>query len=298
MTSLIECLPNEPRLSNVEQQTQLTTDYLESFAKEVEQLFIRLRRELDSSLRQSKPEKLGKPYPLGQCLEISQAMWHALKQVDQSALTQKEAQGYQAFVRFIQAGGELKQVWGDLRGQYFQNAFLLGSWYLDVANDTVDVNKCPVEIMPFEQSELVPIKDFFHFSEVARQYWQAIVLPNVLVPSLAQYFPIIVLQPNTGPQLHGLFDYMIALTQRQQFMPSEAALQHMTFPDEWFSVLRPHSDFGQNLPKALSECRAESIKTCRMAREQAQYLDHNARNQAVKQALQVNKAWQRLKVEF
>ena len=45
--------------------------------------------------------------------------------------------GRRALRAFLRAGGTLRRVWGDLRGQFFQNAFQLGTLYLDVANDSV-----------------------------------------------------------------------------------------------------------------------------------------------------------------
>lgn len=294
----IACLPNEPRLTDPVHQAQLTEQFLQPYANQIEHLFLSLRSRLDVSLRKSLPIKLNKPYPLGQCLEISKAFWDALKQVDVKSLSNDDTLGYQALVRFINAGGELKQVWGDLRGQYFQNAFVLGSWYLDVANDTVDANKKPVEILPFSESGLVPIKDFFHFEKVAQSYWNAVVLPNFLIPKLAPYFPIIVLQPHAGPQLQGIFDYMIALTTREGFQPSEAVLEKMNFPEAWFQALRQYSDFGQQLPTTMEECKQLSINACYQARENNLQADNSARNLFVKEALQVNQHWQGIRIQY
>ena len=47
------------------------------------------------------------------------------------------ASGLIALVAFMSHGGTMRKVWGDLRGEYFQNAFIVGSLYVDVANYTV-----------------------------------------------------------------------------------------------------------------------------------------------------------------
>ncbi|MEL7969110.1 hypothetical protein AAG587_22330 [Vreelandella neptunia] len=66
--------------------------------------------------------------------------------------------------QFFRQGGLVRQVWGDLRGEYFQNALLVGGLYVDVANDIVDPRKPPGEILPFAEARLAPISDFHHFS--------------------------------------------------------------------------------------------------------------------------------------
>ena len=292
------CLPNEPCIVNSEQQWRLTDEFLNGYLSYIENLFIAIRRQLDRYLRQAKPQKLGKPYPLGQCLEISQAFERLFKQLKPSSFNVPEHEiACQAIQDFLLAGGKFRQVWGDLRGEYFQNAFTLGSLYVDVANDTVDPNKPPVEILPFTEANLSPIKDFFHFKRIAERYWQAQVLPNLLVPSLAPYFPLIVLQPNSGPQLQGLFDYMIALTQRDLFQPSEEVLKQLAFPEALFIKACSWQEVAvQPFPMNKEQRRQAAIQTCQMAREKQDYKDRQCRDRAVQKALLVNQQWLNLRL--
>jgi hypothetical protein len=63
--------------------------------------FFAVRAQIDLKLMPLCPYKLGKPYPLGQCLEISQEAQQMLKEVDPSILTDKTAQtGYLAYRHF------------------------------------------------------------------------------------------------------------------------------------------------------------------------------------------------------
>jgi len=294
---LLPLLPNEPRLLQSAREKALTTRFLQPAWADLERLFVWLRGELDGPLREQRPDKLGKPYPLGQCLEISQAMEKRLARLNGEALAGSEDEpGYRALRAFIDHGGTLRQVWGDLRGQYFQNAFLLGDCYLDVANDTVDAAKPPVELLPFAESGLVPIRDYAHFTRVAERYWQARVLPNHLLPELAPYFPLVVIQPGGRAQLHGLFDYLISLTCRGAFQPSEAALKAPPLDAAVFTRLREGVDPALTLPASPRDGREQALAACRRARKAGRHQDVAARNAAVKSALAVNGQLARLQV--
>jgi hypothetical protein len=218
-------LPNEPRLCQPEQQRRLTARYLRHVTPALEHLLTQLRAQLDPALASAQPLKHGKAYPLGQCLEISLAVQQAIQRLDPRTLDRRAAEAYTALASFLHHGGVIRQVWGDLRGQYFQNAFLIGTLYVDVANDSVDRHKPPVEILPLADSGLIPIADYAHFSRIARAYWQAELYPNHLLPTLAPYFPLISLTAGGTPRLQAGNDYMLALTQRQAFAPSAAILR-------------------------------------------------------------------------
>ena len=287
------CLPNEPRIVDPKLQGRLTDEYLSEYQPQIEQLFTELRRQLNVHLRNVKPIKLGKAYPLGQCLEISQAFEVAFAQLEPSKLsTPEHFIAFQAIKAFIAAGGEFRQVWGDLRGEYFQNAFILGDWYVDVANDTVNANKPSIEILPFEQSGLRPIQNFAHFAVIAKRYWQAVCLPNILVPELAHHFPIIVLQPNAGPQLQGLFDYMIALTRQSAFCLSEEAILGLSFPESLFQTFQHNSWASAEVPNTVSEGKQLALAECQRARAAGVHDSLLIRDQAIQHALRVNRTWQ------
>ncbi|BBI49679.1 hypothetical protein HORIV_21000 [Vreelandella olivaria] len=121
-------LPNEPRIADEAVQTGLTEQYLLPLIDELATLFVGLRHTLDVELRKVRPVKQGKPYPLGQCLEISQALLQRLSQLEPATLEPEAARGFQALTHFVRQGGLVRQVWGDLRGDYFQNALLVGGF--------------------------------------------------------------------------------------------------------------------------------------------------------------------------
>ncbi|WP_156496499.1 hypothetical protein [Marinomonas aquimarina] len=286
-------LPNEPKITNLDLQAYLTHLHLQPIAQDLERLFLILRSRLDTPLAQKQPSKLGKPYPLGQCLEISQAFAEKLAAVNVADLKEPAMQNaFLALQKFTKSGGELRQVWGDLRGDYFQNAFILGVWYVDVANDTVNPNKPSVEILPFAESGLRPIQNFAHFAVIAKRYWKAVCLPNLIYPELAPFFPLIVLQPNAAPQLHGMFDYMIALTMGSEFRMSEEALKALPFPEHLYAAMAAQKGMD------LGTAREQSLAACSQARALGHHLSEDARHRAIQNALQVNHSLKALTVRF
>ncbi len=258
-------LPNEPRVVDTARQQQLTERFLLPQLAEVAAFFLALRAQVDDELAPRQPVKLGKPYPLGQCLEISIAAEQRLKSMTPAQLPSAAAcAGHAAYLAFRRAGGILRQVWGDLRGEFFQNAFQLGSLYLDVSNDTVTPSKPKVEILPFAEARFVAIRDYQHFSQLARRYWKVQVYPNHLLPELAPYCPLLWIFPDGRLMLGDVSAYMVSLTQASRFQSSEQVLATGTLPDALFyqaqQVLRGHpqlaSDPASGRRQALQACRA------------------------------------------
>ncbi len=295
-------LPNEPRIPDEQREQALTVRFLSPALAELESLFLALRGELDPALRQARPVKQGKPFPLGQCLEISQAVQRQLQQLDPATLDGDAAQGYRALAAFMQHGGSVRQVWGDLRGEYFQNAFLVGTLYVDVANDTVDPAKPSVEVLPFAASRLVPVADYRHFARVAARYWQARVYPNHLLPELAPFFPLITVTAAGFVQLQAASNYMIALTLAGAFRPAETVLAEAPMNASLFGLLRQRlASQPCALPVALAAYpeagRAAALAMCQTYREQEIMEDTQRRDTAVKAVLRVNGELARFRVE-
>ena len=231
-------LPNEPRILDWAREQALSERYLLPNLTALEVFFQGLRAGLDAPLSQARPFKLGKPYPLGQCLEISQAAEQCLTQLAHLTVHGPAAQGQAALLGFMRAGGTVRQVWGDLRGEYFQNAFVVGTLYVDVSNDTVFSHKPKVEILPFNEARLVPVEDFWHFIKVARSYWKAEVYPNFILPSLAPYFPLLVAIPGGSLRLEGASSYMFSLARQSGFTASAQVLEALDISDELFNAMR------------------------------------------------------------
>lgn len=184
-----------------------------------------LRRQVDPALADRFPEFAGKPYPLGRCREIRDAVLALLLERVNAPRDAMDA----AISTFIRSGGIGRKTWGVLRDSYFQNAMQLGAWYVDVANDTVVPTKPPVEVLPAAEAGMVAVRDYAHFADIGRRYWNAEVFRNSVFPRLAAYFPLIVVYPGGAAEPAVASDQMTELTRRARFRPSLAALA--AFPD-------------------------------------------------------------------
>lgn len=179
-----------------------------------------LRRAVDPELAARYPEFAGKRYPLGRCREIRDAVLALLLERVNAPQAPMDA----AISAFIRAGGIGKKTWGVLRDSYFQNALQFGAWYVDVANDTVVASKPPVEVLPAAEVDMVAVRDYRHFADIARRYWNAEIYRNSVFPRLAAYFPLIVVYPGGAAEPAVASEQMTELTRRSAFRPSLEAL--------------------------------------------------------------------------
>ncbi|ANY63593.1 hypothetical protein MA05_04940 [Comamonas aquatica] len=282
-------MPNEPCLHLPAAERALTERHLLPVLSELEVFFLAVRRQLDPELERLQPVKLGKPYPLGQCLEIAQAVEKRLRTVEEAALPAEAAQGLRAFKAFLRAGGSLRQVWGDLRGQYFQNAFQLGSLYVDVSNDTVVPTKPKVEVLPFEAANFVPIRSFTQFRQIATVYWQDQIYPNHVLPELAPHCPLIHVSKAGRIRLHDATQYMLAMTRAQGFAPSEAVLSEAAMPAALFEqVCRALRDAGYRLPRSAEHGRTLALQQCQQQRAKRWHQDAARPAKIIHEARRIN----------
>ncbi|CAH1746824.1 conserved protein of unknown function [Thauera humireducens] len=282
-------LPNEPCLHLAAAERTLTERYLLPVLSELEVFFLAVRRQLDPELERLQPVKLGKPYPLGQCLEIAQAVEKRLRTVAEAALPAEAAQGLRAFKAFLRAGGSLRQVWGDLRGQYFQNAFQLGSLYVDVSNDTVVPTKPKVEVLPFAVANFIPIRSFTQFRQIATSYWQDEIYPNHVLPELAPHCPLIHVSNNGSIRLHDATQYMLAMTRSDAFRPGEAVLREAPMPQAMFERVRNAlQDAGWGLAATPEQGRQQALQQCRTQRAKRWHQDAARPAKIIHEARRIN----------
>lgn len=244
------------------QQSALTDAYLAARIAALQSYFLGLRVKVDALLAPQLPAAAGKPYPYGRCEEITREIYALLA----TRLHQPEMPIEQVLLDFISQGGIVRSVWGVLREQYFQNALQFGGLYVDVANDTVDVNKPAVEILPLAASGLVAVRDLAHFRRTAESYWGATIYANHLVPSLAPLLPMVSVSPGRlRSGLQSACDYMIALMCRDNFQQAEAWLRDgPALPDEEAAVLLANTP--ADLRPWTAKGRDEAILACQRAR--------------------------------
>ena len=282
-------LPNEPCLHLPAAERALTERHLLPVLSELEVFFLAVRRQLDPELERLQPVKLGKPYPLGQCLEIAQAVEKRLRTVAEAALPAEAAQGLRAFKAFLRAGGTLRQVWGDLRGQYFQNAFQLGGLYVDVSNDTVVPTKPKVEVLPFAAANFIPIRSFTQFRQIATSDWEDQLYPNHVLPELAPHCPLIHVSKTGSIRLHDATQYMLAMTRSEAFEPSEAVLREAPMPQAVFERVRNAlQNAGWGLAATPEQGRQQALQQCRTQRAKRWHQDAARPAKIIHEARRIN----------
>ncbi|WP_323794732.1 hypothetical protein [Nisaea sp.] len=221
-----ELLPQQPMAPDAKQRS-LSRAHLDAPA--LLDYLGKLRREVDTELAPQFPEFSGKLYPLGRCREIRDAVYDRLV----ADIHQPRCATSLALLSFIRAGGIGRKIWGVLRESYFQNAMQFGTFYVDVANDTVNPAKPRIEILPLKKSGMVPVSDFFHFARIAGSYWNCDTYANTEFPGIAALFPIIcVNRVGAGISLAPGSDQMIAMTRLRNFRPSLDFLQSAPSPPE------------------------------------------------------------------
>lgn len=213
----LEVLTPPDDLSADATQTALTERFLLPALPAIEAALLDLRVDTDRALAGKVPTYKGKAYPYGCCHEITLDVMGRIA----AFAAQRRSPGQQALNDFFQHGGTGKLVWGVLRDSYFQNAIHLGGLYVDVSNDTVDIAKSPVEILPMAEAGLVLIQDAVHFARVAERYWDARAYANTLLPSLAPLFPVVLVDAEGRVSIQSNTGYMKRLLATDGFARSE-----------------------------------------------------------------------------
>lgn len=126
-------------------------------------------------------------YPKGSCKEISYVVFEVIQNNPElfkdSALDRLRV--------FQEAGGVFKRIWGSIRGVYFQNAMQVGSHYIDVANDTVDLAKPSTDQAPMELSGFKNFETFGEYAQVRSAYVGDEVFRNNFILELLPYRPLV-----------------------------------------------------------------------------------------------------------
>ncbi|EWH09363.1 hypothetical protein DS2_13234 [Catenovulum agarivorans DS-2] len=203
--------------------------------------FARIKADLE--LVPKYPYFSGKPFPLGRCCEIRDAVYQL---IISDIKSNHSHEGLSLLINYMKQGHSLNKIWGGLRNAYFQNAFQIGDYYLDVSNDTVNPNKPRIEILPMAESGFAEITDFETFVDIGQRYWQVQMYKNSVCASLAPYMPILCVEPN-GQSWLAVNDYTIAFSRQSQFEKAKQILQKLPEPSQsiksrWQALLTQNSN--------------------------------------------------------
>jgi hypothetical protein len=198
-------------------EAALTARFLNPVTPMLENLFLALRAETDMALGRNAPARYGKPYPYGYCREITCDVLARLN----ARMERPRHPGERAIKVYLKQGGTGRRVWGALRDRFFQNALQMGGLYIDVSNDTVDVTKPKVEILPMDSSGFERVRDAEHFATIGERYWGVKFYANHAVPSLAPLFPMLGVDTQGRVRLHSEGKHMVDLFCGSDFALSE-----------------------------------------------------------------------------
>ncbi|WP_085617190.1 hypothetical protein [Thalassospira alkalitolerans] len=261
-------------------QVKLTKKFLLPRVKDLHDDMLRLRRQYDQEFYLTDHPKKD-AYPKGCCYEITKGVKTLLERELQSPKTV----GLVALRDFCLHGGIAKRVWGNLRHQYFQNAFQFGDLYVDVSNDTVTITKPKVEILPLGKARFFPITDYDIYANLAEKYWNGKVYPNRILPELAVMFPVFFVSAEGELQLHANYQTILYRNMQFDFALAEkflikGAFQDRILPDRYvdqltkkFGVLEAalsNNDIKRYFEIARqSELRLDAVR-CQLLLDQAQ----------------------------
>lgn len=118
-------------------------------------------------------------YPIGFCREFTI--------IFKSYLTDNQPK----FLRdFVNRGGVFKVVWGMIKDSYFQTQLQIGGIFLDVANDTVNIEQSKVHYDLFHNTTFKNIKNYKDYIKIKENYHQSLI-KRLEVPYLNRFFPLI-----------------------------------------------------------------------------------------------------------
>ncbi len=122
-------------------------------------------------------------YPIGACFEITSILNIYLE------LELKRNTELSYLKLFVENGGVFKIIWGQQRHEYYQTAIQLGSYYVNVANDTTIITNPKVKIkLVFDSgfSNIGSLKELFKIKEI---YHEVKIFPNIYYPEFALIVP-------------------------------------------------------------------------------------------------------------
>ncbi len=235
-----------------------------------------LRLAADIELIPKHPSFNGKLYPLGRCKEIRDKVFLFL----QESLLKSEEPGLSLIRKQLEQGASLKKVWGSLRDEYFQNAMVLGDWYIDVSNDTVNPNKPRVEILPLNEADFSSISSFEQFVKIARPYWEVEVYRNDIFPAIAPFLPLIYINKRGISRLGYASHETLSLAIKSEFTASQSILSSLPSPPE--DVKQKWQKLLENLPhNEFLHPQGDPIQFCKQYQSKQLYLDNSFCNSAL-----------------
>ena len=127
-------------------------------------------------------------YPIGHCWKISRIALNYLEH----AISDNEVSYFSVLKNYVDQGGLLKLIWGELRQEYLQTALQIGPLYVDLSNDTVDIHKPKTMWSALSDSGFQNLSSFQVYAGLTQTYQGYDVYLNTCFPELACVCPLLV----------------------------------------------------------------------------------------------------------
>lgn len=187
-------------------------------------------------------------YPIGLCHVISDIIYKYLHNYSEIAI--RSYPELSALAHFHWRGGIFKPIWGHVRNKYFQSALQVGLFYVDVANDTVDLGKEKIVIQRISDSDFNTIDTLHLYSKIINTYHERTVYINTAFPDLLPFSPLLT-KTIDRPCWYLYNDRALTnLALRSNF---ESTLHFLKFPPSHVHVLDSHD--CQELVQSFSQVR-------------------------------------------
>lgn len=172
-------------------------------------IFSELQPYIEKSFKGKSP---GNGYPIGFCNVITSFAYNFI-------MANKELPAFLPLQQFLKQGGIFNIIWGGVRQEFFQTALQLGSYYFDISNDTVDINKPKLEIKKIVDSDFHDINSFKEFAEIKEKYHKVDIYRNHCLPGFFPYYPLFSVRRSDGQLELLIYRYMAMRSISDQFKP-------------------------------------------------------------------------------
>lgn len=139
----------------------------------------------------SKGHSALKCYPVGCCVQITRVAYNYLHE----PLNEPNGR-FTCLHHFIEEGGIFNIIWGSVHDRYFQTALQIGPYYVDIANDTVDINKPKLDWAELSSSPFRNIETIGEYARIKTAYHRVGLYWNNFIPAAFPYCPLVEIDTN------------------------------------------------------------------------------------------------------
>ena len=185
-------------------------------------------------------------FPFGACYFITYSVFDYIK------IEIERNPQLSFFKAFLKEGGVFKIIWGQIRDEFFQTAFQIGEYYVDLANDTVFLTNPKVKITKLQDSDFKNIDTISEYYSIKKIYHKEQIYPNIYYPNLAPFVPFFTVKNGVLKMEYSLvlidLIYKSNYIELVSFIENEN-LEFSELPKEFLSELEAYFEKLKKSPK-------------------------------------------------